>query len=178
MESGGSRYDRLARGSRAELKQAFDQGAAPEVDDLVGWEFRGWNTSWVTGLLGIHKFVKVFFESGGQAYGCNTPTAQNGLDGEWSARPSEEEPKRYAFYAVAETDGRHPNALLLDYGKGRNSFFQPARLLRDYLVRVSPDSGDLLLGKAYVALGPLRLPLTYFVVERRRPLPDEPQLPR
>jgi len=43
-------------------------------------------------------------------------------------------------------------------------------------VRVA-DSDDLLLGKAYFALGPLRLPVSYFVLERRRPLPDEPELP-
>jgi hypothetical protein len=38
--------------------------------------------------------------------------------------------------------------------------------LRDYLVRLSDD---LYLGKAYVALGPGRLPVSYFVLERHRP---------
>ena len=121
--------------------------------------------------------MKAFFESGGDPYGCNTPAEQNGLDGKWVAKPSEEAPKRYAFYRADPTGGRRPNTLLLDYGRGRNSFFQPARLLRDYIVRVSPGPDGILLGKAYVALGPIQLPLTYFVLERRRPLPDQPRLP-
>jgi hypothetical protein len=168
----------LALASRAERRQAFEEGTRPEVSKLVGWEFRGWNTGWIAPLLRIRKFGKALFTAAGDAYGCNTPAEQNGLDEEWVAKPSEEAPKRFAFYAVDPTvDRRHPNAILLDYGRGRNGFFELARLLRDYVVRVSPESEDLLLGKAYLAIGPLRIPVTYFVLERRRPLPDQPRLP-
>jgi hypothetical protein len=168
----------LSLASQAARKQTFDRGVAPKSSELVGWEFRGWNTGWLASLLRVRKFVKAFFVSQGGAYGCNTPAEQNGLDGEWIARPSEEAPKRFAFYSVVSpVNGSHPNAILLDYGRGRNGLFELARLLRDYLVRVSPDSDDLLLGKAYLAIGPLLIPVTYFLLERRRPLPDQPRLP-
>ena len=38
----------------------------------------------------------------------------------------------------------------------------------EYLVQQSPDDPDLLLGKAYAAIGPIRIPLNFFVLKRRR----------
>ena len=60
-------------------------------------------------------------------------------------------------------DSYYPNSLLLDYSKGGNGLFGPP--LRDYIVQVYPDDPDLLLGKAYIALG-LRIPTNYFVLKR------------
>ena len=65
-----------------------------------------------------------------------------------------------------EKDNLYPNALLLNYGKGNNPPFDPSSFLRDYLVQVDPENDDLLLGKAFVALGPARLFVSYFVLER------------
>ena len=80
-------------------------------------------------------------------------------------------------------DNAYLHALLLDYGRG-NPWYDPSRQLRDYLVRCVPGSDDLLLGKAYMALGPWRIPATFFLLERHRPLPGpspfhtpEPQVP-
>ena len=38
---------------------------------------------------------------------------------------------------------------------GRQPLYDPSGSLRDYLVRCMPGSDELLLGKAYFALGPL-----------------------
>jgi hypothetical protein len=38
--------------------------------------------------------------------------------------------------------------------------------LRDFLVKVSADSSDLLLGKAYLALGVIRPFVGYFILRR------------
>ena len=178
MQASDDAYVRLATASRTERRDVFEGGEAPEPAALTGYEYRGVNTAWIAPLLGIRKFVKAFFAAEGQAYGCNSPAEQNGLLEEWLLKPSEDEPRRFGFYLL-EPPGqrRHHHALLLDYGRGGNSFFQPARLLRDYLVRVDPGSDELLLGKAYLALGPLHLPVSYFVLQRRRPLPDSPRLP-
>ena len=67
--------------------------------------------------------------------------AQNGLAGPWIARPSDAAPRRYAFFSVtpvdaAARDNAHLHALLLDYGRGGNPWWDPSRTLRDYLVRV------------------------------------------
>jgi hypothetical protein len=56
--------------------------------------------------------------------------------------------------------------LLLDYGLGGNGLFGPP--LRDYIVQVYPDDPDLLLGKAYLAFGSLRIPVSFFVLQRLR----------
>ena len=42
----------------------------------------------------------------------------------------------------------------------------PSQVLRDYVVQVDPDNRDLYLGKAYVAAGPLRIPTSFFIIER------------
>ena len=60
------------------------------------------------------------------------------------------------------------HALLLDYGKGGNKPWDPMAAIRDYIVQVDPESPDLLLGKAYIALGPLRVHTNYFILERHR----------
>ena len=60
------------------------------------------------------------------------------------------------------------NALLLDYGAGGNRCLDPSGLIRDYLVRVEPGSDELLLGRAFLALGPFRPSPSYFVLEPLR----------
>jgi len=63
--------------------------------------------------------------------------------------------------------------VLLDYGRGGNKPWDPTRGLRDYVVQVDPSNPDLFLGKAYYALGPLRVHSNFFILERlRRGLTD------
>ena len=173
------RHRALATASRAERARVFATGSAPDPAALEGWEYRGWNTSWIAGLLRIRKFVKAFFRADAGAvreYGCNSRTEQNGLEEEWRAQPSDEEPGWFGFYLVEPAPAkRHPDALLLDYGRVGNGF--PTRLLRDYVVSAAPGNDDLLLGKAYLALGPLRIPVSYFVLARRRQAPAPPEPP-
>ena len=58
--------------------------------------------------------------------------------------------------------------MLLNYGKGGNAAFDPTQVLRDYVVQVDPKNPDLLLGKAYGAIGPLHIPTNFFILERFR----------
>lgn len=177
-------YRRLARQSPAALEDMLVGGQTPSLPDLVGYEYRGYNVAPTTALLGIRKFVKVFFTTPeGAVYGCNTPAVQNGLDGPWIARPTEASPRRYAFFRVLPVDpeardNAYLHALLLNYGLGGNPIYDPSRLLRDYLVRCVDGSDELLLGKAYMAFGPARVPASFFLLERRRPLPGPVTLPR
>jgi hypothetical protein len=182
-------YKRLVSQSRAELEALMIGGETPSLHALVGYEYRGYNVAPALALLGIRKFIKAFFtapngaEDEGRRYGCNTPVVQNGLNGPWTAKPSEAAPRRYAFFSVEPVDSEardnaYLHALLLDYGHGGNKPYDPSRQLRDYLVRCVPGSDDLLLGKAYTALGPWRIPATFFLLERHRPLPGPIALPR
>lgn len=164
-----------------ELEQVFQRGAMPDIDDLVGWEFRGinhlpLNVLPVANLLGIKKFLKGFFrdpntEAGnnkGRVMGYNSPVENNALDGRWHVAP-----KRFGFYEVypvdaTARDNKYLHAILLDYGKGGNKAYDPSGVLRDYVVQVDPKNPDLFLGKAYAAIGPLRIPTNFFILERHR----------
>ena len=170
---------RLARASRPELERAMQRGETPDVEALIGWEFRGINTTPpgsppIARLAGIQKFVKGMFRAGdGRAMGYNSPCVQNALDGRWHTRPSDEAPKRFGFYELTPVDptGRdnhYLHALLIDYGKGGNPAWDITGGLRDYLVQVDAHDPDLFLGKAYAAIGWARLPLGFFVLERFR----------
>jgi hypothetical protein len=169
-----SRYRSLMGLSLGELLQIMRRGETPDFDRMAGWEYKGFNRPGYLKLLGIQKFVKGFYrDPTGMSWGYNEPVRQNGPDGPWIARPSPERPKRFAFYRVRAVDPRERDhwflqALLLDYGQGPNPPWEPAKFLRDYLVRIEPGSDDLLLGAAGVALGHARVPTNFFILERFR----------
>jgi hypothetical protein len=172
----------LVHAPRRDLEQALQRGATPDIDALVGWEFRGINCTPqgmppFARLAGVQKFVKGMFRTAdGRAMGYNCPVVQNVLDGRWHTRPSDEAPRRFGFYRIVPVDptnrdNAYLHALLLDYGRGGNRAWDPTRGLRDYLVQVDPDNPDLFLGKAYYALGPARPAVGHFILERFRPGP-------
>jgi hypothetical protein len=175
-------YEKLARSDPETLKQVMRQGVTPRFSDLVGWEFRGFNQPYITGILGFQKFKKGFFvppdqsPEGPEVAGYNVLVVQNGLYGKWIALPDEDRPKRYGFYRVYrvrsnEVDNKYPLALLLNYGLPRNGL-NPARLLRDYLVQVDAENPDLFLGEASFAIGSLRVFPSHFVLERYNKVKD------
>ncbi len=171
---------RLEASTHAELELVFVRGEMPDLEQLVGWEFRGINHPAWARLAGIKKFVKGFFRNSedGRVMGYNCPVIQNVLDGRWETRPSDSAPKRFGFYEVAPVDptsrdNAYLHSVLLDYGKGGNKPWDLSAGLRDYLVQVDPANPDLYLGKAYYALGPLRVHSNFFILERlRRGLTD------
>jgi hypothetical protein len=173
-------YRALAGRPRSELERVLVRGEIPSVDALAGWEYGGWNHPPHMGVLGIRKFIKGFFRTeDDRCFGYNTPARQDGLDHDWTPRPSRDHPKRFGFYRVTPVDpeardNRYLHALLLDYSRGGNPASDVSRVIRDFLVRVEPGSDELLLGKAYLALGPARLFSNYFLLQRLAPATDPP----
>jgi hypothetical protein len=170
----GAEFLRIGGLPRNQLEAILLRGERPDAGRLAGWEFRGMNTPAFARLLGIKKFIKGFYRShGGQVFGYNIPVVQDATSSPWSYK-NPGDPRRFGFYRVdpvdaATRDNAYLNALLLDYGRGGNHDLDPTSGLRDYLVRVEKGSDDLLLGKAYYALAHLRVPTSYFVLERLRP---------
>jgi hypothetical protein len=165
---------RLEQTPMHELEKIFVRGVMPNLDDMIGWEFRGinhlpLNRLPIANLVGIKKFVKGFFRAeDGRVMGYNSPVKNNALDGRWHVAE-----KRFGFYEVAPVDptardNKYLHAVLLNYGKGGNPAYDPSQVLRDYVVQVDPNNPDLLLGKAYGAFGPLRIPTNFFILERFR----------
>jgi hypothetical protein len=169
-----ARFRELTQAPNAQLEAILRTSKGPALESLVGSEWRGCNLSWRIKLLGLQKFIKGFFREGEKVEGYNIPVKQNGLEAPWIDRPTPDSPKRFAFYLVTQVkqesvDNFYPQAVLLDYGASyRNPPNGIERLLRDYVVQPDPENPDLLLGKAYFAVGPLRLPSNFFVIERLR----------
>lgn len=167
------RYYQLEQMSNQALETVFLRGTQPEIEKLIGWEFRGTNVPGWAKLAGIKKFIKGFYRKDGDAYGYNCPVLQDGIRAPWIARPDDDNPKRFGFYRVAPVDptsrdNAYLHAVLLDYGRGGNKRLDPTSGLRDYLVQVDAENPDLYLGKAYYALGPLRVATNFFLLERHR----------
>lgn len=163
----------LEKMSMGELDTVFLRGEKPDVETLIGWEFRGLNTPKWASLIGIKKFIKGFLLRDGEVYGYNSPARQNGIRKPWLGKPTDENPKRFGFYRVVDVDptsrdNAYLHTVLLDYGRGGNKPWDQTSKIRDYLVRVDPGNDDLFLGKAYIALGPLRVATNFFILERHR----------
>jgi hypothetical protein len=182
VRSNGLRYcwlDLVQRASNGVRETMMRNGTAPRFESLAGWEFRGANGSIVTRVIGIRKFAKGFYVGPDRAngpsphlQGYNVNVRQNRDEAEHVYLTREDgSPQRHGYYRVhapieGAKDSYYPNALLLDYALGGNGPFGPP--LRDYIVQVYPDNPDLLLGKAYLALGPLRISAGFFILERMK----------
>ncbi len=165
-------YEQLARLSDSKLNEIFRQSKTPDFENLAGYEFRGWNTPAFASLLGIRKFKKGFYHKDGKPFGYNIPVRQNGLNGQWICKPSDDNPGRFGFYSVNKPgtipiSEKEPHALVLDYSAGDNKLFEGS-FLRDYLVQPHPDNPEIYLGKAYTALGSKLIMPSFFVLERHR----------
>ncbi len=176
------RFRELALASDSELEELLSVSKSPAVESLPGFEWRGYNTALQTRAMGLQKFCKGFFQAEDRIEGYNIQVQQNGLDAPWLELPTPEAPRRYAFYRVAQVDPGsadhlYPKAILLDYGASpRNATNRIERLLRDYVVQPDPANPDLLLGKAYFALGSLRLSAKFFILGRLCPTAWAPPL--
>lgn len=166
-------YLELGASSTKELEGVFLRGTTPKLANLVGWEFRGMNQPFWARLANIKKFIKGFEQRTDGVYGYNSPVVQNPVSQPWISKPRGRTAKRFGYYRVdrvdaADIDNKYLHAVLLDYGKGGNSRFDPSAGLRDYVVQVDANNPDLYLGKAYYAIGSKRLSTNFFILERLR----------
>jgi hypothetical protein len=173
-------FRELVQAPNARREALLRAAKAPSNQSLIGYEWRGYNASALIRLLGLQKFIKGFFQGPALVEGYNIPVEQNGLQASWLAKPDAENPRRFGFYTVSKVDPGsrdhwYPEAALLDYGASqRNAAGQVERALRDYLVQPDPANPDVLLGKAYIALGSLRLASNFFILERLRAVSWKP----
>jgi hypothetical protein len=163
-----SAYLDLVHQPQRELARLMLRGEAPKPADLVGLEFRGTNMPAGSRALGLRRFIKGFTtHSDGSVVGYNRRVRGGDLATPWTPSTWRGQ-DRFGWYAVEPVaatarDNRYLNAVLLDYGSGLNTRWDPTARLRDYLVRT--DAG-LILGRAYVALGPARIAVGYFALEQ------------
>lgn len=175
-----SRFEELTRLSDAELDRICRASKAPTLENMTGYEWRGYNTPRWTRTAGIQQFIKGFFTVNGAVEGYNLKVKQNGLKGPWIQLPTPEAPSAFGFFTVRKVqpewrDNHYPDSLLLNYGEShRNRLYRfwddlPMKVLRDYIVQPDPANPDLMIGKAFIALGPARFYSNFFIIERLRP---------
>jgi hypothetical protein len=176
----GQKYDyiSLCLASDAELENVMKTGIQPSLEKIAGWEFKGYNTLDLTAVLGFRKFKKGFYADDPEKTknegiaGYNVKIIQNFLGDSWADQKGKDGNSiKHGFYRaypvrLNEIDNKYPNGVLINYKLGKNFPADPTRLLRDYLVQPYSDNDDLYLGKAYLALGPMRIFVSYFVLER------------
>ncbi len=173
-------FESLAKMNREQLDQVLLEGLEPTLnDEIVGWEFQGWNVNPTAAVIGSRKFKKGFFGNPDiygdpakeYAWGYNMTMKQNGFDEPWIPTPSPESPRRHLFWGVHA--GRkavkplHPNTLVIDYRLWPEHFvLNPLRYTVDYLVYPNPNDHTLILGNSYIVIGPIKLFLGYFLLRR------------
>ena len=185
----GARYDFAAlwEAAPATLEEIFLRGSTPHAADIAGWEYRGRNHAPIAEVIRVKRFTKVFsplppaptVNPAPVISGHNLWVEQAGGPRDpWIPLTREGRPWRHGWYEVVPVDprtvdGRYPHALLIDYGRGANPWHHPTRVLRDYVVQVYPDDPSLLVGKAYAALGSLRVLAGHFTMLRVAPAPRD-----
>ncbi|MDH5493730.1 MAG: hypothetical protein OEY14_17385 [Myxococcales bacterium] len=175
----GISFEELIALPRAELEVAMQRGFKPTAEQLAGWEFRGFNPPIFARLLGFQKFIKGFFlDDAGKLAGYNLfpERPRGGPKAPWIPKAGGVPSTRHGFYDVEPVPPRgryadYPDAVLLNYGSGRNSRMNPEARIRDFLVCVEPGSDDLFLGKAFIDLGAGRVFSNFFILERLREAP-------
>ncbi len=176
----GVSFDDVIRFDNRTLDVVMRRGATPRFEDLDGWEFRGFNPPTFAKVLGFQKFAKGFFADGDALAGYNlfVRNPRSGSSAPWQLQEDGARGGRHGYYDVTPVQAgsrydEFPDAMLLDYGSGRNSQLNPESRIRDYLVQVDPQNEDLFLGKAYLDLGLGAVFSNFFVLERLRRAPSQ-----
>ncbi len=181
-------FETLAKADKKTLDDVMKNGTMPDLESMIGWEFDGYNLTFMATILGIRKFRKGFYKEKGyyKGYnefikgfdkeedkfkGYNVKMKQNKFEQLWGYKNGK--PERFGWFNIFKSyrfgkDGLdiHPNAALLHYGLDeRNTLFE-GKMLRDYLVQVNKDDKDLYLGKAYNAVGKILVMPSYFIIKR------------
>lgn len=169
-------YEELATSSFSKLEEIMKQGLEVDVKDVIWYQFKGYNVNNITRLGGFQKFIKVFYEGkeNGKKFigGYNVKVVQNKLTDKWIKKGTDSlNPPTQGWYKVYsakkdKVDNFYKNSLLINYKYGHNPLWDVSRTLRDYIVWAEKDNKNLLVGKAYVAIGPLRIPGGFFILER------------
>lgn len=173
-------YLALVRTRPAGLATVIRRGDTPDITALAGWEWRGTNMPATSRLLGLRRFIKGFVAAdGGMIEGYNVSVSGADLSSPWTEKRQRDGRRTWARFTItpvdpAAHDNRYLHAVLLDYGAVASPEPGIPGRLRDYLVRVVPDSDELLLGQAFLAAGPARIAIGWFALERLAPIERAP----
>ena len=173
FETATAQYLELWKSGTKKLEHYMSIGSMPSMRHLDGWRFRCLNVGPTAKLLGIQKFIKCFYNVdyhfGSMLTGHNISVEQN-APSDINEKKMKNGVHKIQGYYLVESENRnfnkYQNAALLHYGRADNHWWEPAKRLRDYLVQPFADNANILLGKAFFAIGPFQVFGGYFVLER------------
>jgi hypothetical protein len=138
-------WEGLTSADTKTLTRVFEEGATPDIEQLLGGTYDGLNLGALTRITG-QRFKKLFYLRDGEPFGHNIQQKRG--------RPVE-----LGWYRV-RPDGR---TVGIDYNVKQNTGFHVVlRALQDRIVLPNPGDHELVLGDARY----LGLRVAYFVLRR------------
>lgn len=179
-------FETLAEADRRTLEKVLLTGTAPDLEQLNGYIYCGWNHEWV-GRLSGEKFKKGFRKKDGRNLGYNEIVRQDrqGFRGDWDVKMRDGRPIQVGYFRVSLVKDEPPQRLYrpythlghFNYDVERNRWLNfPFRVIRDFVVLPNPGDHSLMLCKAYFQLGFswLNLFYCYFLLGHRQEIEHEP----
>ena len=154
-----------------QYRRIYRNGTTPQPHELVG-QWNGVNKG-IVEIAGYAQFIKdIQFTANGQIFGDNIQVSQvkpgqvrlDGWQPNFDYRTSDYERRGKFHVQPANGRGFFGHGATLSYADGGNPQGDPARLLEDQVVIVD---GNHMIGRAVAKFGPFKIPLAYFVLERR-----------
>lgn len=155
-----------------QYRRIYRNGSTPQPQELVG-QWNGVNKG-IVEVAGYGQFIKdIQVGVNGQLHGDNVQVSQVKpgqlrLDG-WQPKFDYQtgDYERRGSFAVQAPNGRgfFGHGVTFSYADGNNLHSDPARLLEDQVVKVD---GNHMIGRAVAKFGPVKIPLAYFVLEKRQ----------
>ncbi|MGO9480372.1 MAG: hypothetical protein ACLP05_01145 [Candidatus Kryptoniota bacterium] len=180
-------YDTLAQASPAELEKILCTGESPDMEELNGYTYCGWNHDWIGYLTG-QKFKKGFKKKDGKNIGYNEMVIQDssGYLGKWNQRiESDGKPMQLGYFRTAYVKDEPPGKLNQRYINLGYFNYDIRRMdrwyciyfkvIRDFLVLPNAGDNSLLLGKTYLRIFPsLDIFACYFQLGHREEIQYPP----
>lgn len=174
-------YDTLARADKPTLEKVLRTGTAPDIEQLNGWIYCGWNHEPI-GKLSGEKFKKGFYKRAGGNFGYNETVIQDRQKylGQWEVGLHRVRPNQLGYFRVSYVKDEPHHKLYEPYmhlahfnyevpfHKWYLGFF---RVIRDFVVLPNEGDHSLMLCKAYLHFTEnFNIFYCYFLLGHRQPI--------
>lgn len=153
-------YESLAQADKATMENILRTGAPPDLEQLNGYIYCGWNHEWFAGRLSGIKFKKGFHKKDGMNCGFNETVIQDNQKylGQWESGLHKVRPNQLGYFSTSYVKDQPPTKFaspyqhlatfdyLLPYHKWYLIWF---RVIKDFVVCPNEGDNSLLLCKCY-----------------------------
>lgn len=154
-------FETLAQADTATYERILRTGKPPDVEQLNGYIYCGWNHSRLASVVSGAKFKKGFWKKDGANYGYNEVVVQDHQKylGQWEVGLHKVRPNQLGYFKVGYVKDEPPTRLnapyrhlatfdyAVPYHKWYLSFF---KLIKDFVVLPNEGDHSLMLCKAYL----------------------------